>query len=224
MSQNQNTKTDVPEIPPEIQNRRPVALTQLAAESDGLDEVCVPDNNSGITRQSRVARPLQVDMKQVAALNELTKAPPGFEPCAAMTASQVHAIMAKTYPGQPTLDPHYGDMTASFIVWLFENHPADAHVRYYTRLMPNLGVWMARTHPKFRYVPGKRQKLVVKPVAVESAPPSENEELVCLRAENARLKANQKPKAKRAAQAKPAVKQRVIVTKPASAPSTQATV
>jgi hypothetical protein len=44
-----------------------------------------------------------------------------------------------------------GDLTPEFIVWLYEKHARDAHVRFYTRLMPDVGTWIARNRPDYKY-------------------------------------------------------------------------
>lgn len=148
--------SSVPEIPPEIEarQRQSIALTPFAAESIGADTYRSDNDSREIAVDPRrEAQVLAARRSQIDVLNELAKTPPGYEPCAGLSAAQTQEIMARHYLGAPPMDSFYGDLTPAFVVWMFEDHPRDAHVRYYTRLMPNLGTWMARQHPKFEYTP-----------------------------------------------------------------------
>lgn len=162
------SKEIVPEIPPSVQNRmaRGTALTQDAADEIGADEVCVPvaeggvgeaaaaaARNSGPTRIRLRHQQEQFDARQIDALNDLAKAPPGFEPAAGMPAADVMKIMGMHYPGEPTQDPTFGDRTPEYVVFMFEQHPVHAHIRYLSRMMPDVGRWIAKHHPKFVYKP-----------------------------------------------------------------------
>lgn len=216
MSTNRNAN-EVPEVPAELLNRRPVALTAYAAEAEGLDTICVPDNEAGITRQSVRPQQIRFNERQIEAINELCSAPAGFEPAAGMPAKAVMEIMGRNYPDAPKQDPFFGDRTPEFICWLYENHPVEAHIRYLSRLMPDAGRWIAKNHPKFVYVPGKRVAIPGRGVprgydlntdiiATETTSPKDSPEVTALKARIAELEAKTQPtkKTRGKAKAKPA--------------------
>jgi hypothetical protein len=184
--QNQKTKSDLPEIPDEIAGRPQIALTQFAAESINAEEFRGNDDDQPVVSLSN--SPVVFAREKMAQkIDELCKAPPGYEPCIGLTAEQQRIIMGKKYPGQPELDPELGDYTPAFICWLFCHHPRDAHVRYYTRLMPSVGRWIMKEFPDFSF------KNTVAPIAMDfSQPPVEGRKIdtiESLRAELAALKA-----------------------------------
>jgi hypothetical protein len=131
MSQQQTSVT--PEIPPEIQNRRPVALTHAAAEDgsaqprDGLTDAGKSGRiNPGLARymeQKKAGKKGQTARQKADALF-------ASEPLRGMPAAAIEEVRGRTYDGAPEMDGNLGDRTPAFVNWLFKHHPKDAAIRY----------------------------------------------------------------------------------------------
>lgn len=140
------TKINEPLIPDDLQNRGGIALTQLAAQGEGIESISEPGDTAGavpIKQQAIMSNAM------IEAIDRLCAKPIGFNPTAGKPAAEVLEIMARTYEGMPEMGPT-GDLDPEVITWMYANQNADAHVRYALRLMPSPGRWIAKWHPQFR--------------------------------------------------------------------------
>jgi hypothetical protein len=182
-------KVDEPLVPDELQNRGGIALTQWAAEpaKDGtaVDRIALEGDTAGAV-PLRQAPGLSKDT--IAFIDQLCANPPGFNATAGLKADEVLAIMARTYPGMPPMGPT-GDLDPNIIIWLYNNHPADARVRYALRLMPSVSKWISRWYPDWKWeapVLQVKWDSPVLPIPTGSAEPTEADQL---RAKIAAIKA-----------------------------------
>ena len=113
MSETATQKTNEPEVPVELLNRRPIPLTPVAAESMGVD----PRG-----RMEKIRRPAPPVNRPVSA-----------EPLQGLTRAEIEAVRSRAYPGAPEMDGTLGDKTPDFVNWIYKNYPKDAAVRYYAR-------------------------------------------------------------------------------------------
>lgn len=136
---NQLPRSSVPEIPPEIQNRAPIALTHAAAE-DGKAKPREGLTDSGKSGKINAGLAAYNAKKKAAVKKGAAKAGPSRqerlaaaiakEPAKGMTAAQIEEIMGKRYDGQPEMDPNLGDRDQRFINWLVDHHIEDAAIRF----------------------------------------------------------------------------------------------
>jgi hypothetical protein len=133
----ESKKDDIPEVPPSVAARKPVALTQTAAESLGTKTYRSEQEDAPavavVAKAPKGKKPTKVTAKAVV----VAKAPKGFkpspEPLKGLTAAQVNEVRARSYPDAPDMDPMLGDQTPAFKAWLLKNHPRDHEIRYYAR-------------------------------------------------------------------------------------------
>jgi len=125
-------KSDVPDIPEEVLNRKPTALTPFAAETINAKKYM--DEGGRMIETVRVQK-TSSDKARLA--REAAEEFSGPNPLAGTTPEQVAAIKAKNYPDLPAMDVDIGDRSQSFVNALWSKYPKDAVIRYaYRNIWP----------------------------------------------------------------------------------------
>lgn len=153
---------DIPDIPPHILARKPLALTPLAAESQGSNRYM--DEGGRIVGDARRAA-----SKAEKAAAQRAEAFAGSSPLRGLTPIEIDAVRGVVYPDAPKMDPALGDRTVAFKNWLWARHPKDASMRYggtrgiYPSALP--AVWPPKGDP----MSPEMHKLLDKPMALALA-------------------------------------------------------
>jgi hypothetical protein len=117
--------SDVPEIPPEVANRKTKCLTaetaSLIGEKTFLDD-SGRESGQAKARASAAAQAAEAKARKYA----------GPYPLAGLTPEQIHDVRGIIYPDrdQPKMDPESGDRTPDWVNWLWAKYPWDAAKRF----------------------------------------------------------------------------------------------
>lgn len=133
------TKTNaLPEIPDEIAQNKPRALTAYAAEELNAGEVLTEQGMAQIKRPgassaSKATKTPPTKKNTASGKKNAVPAPVSeiiHNPLAGMTAAQIDEVRSRQYTNAPEMDPSLGDLTPEFMKWLRKTHPKDAAIRY----------------------------------------------------------------------------------------------
>ncbi len=132
-------KSDVPDMPEEVVNRKATALTPFAAETIKSDKYMDEGGRMIATHRTQ-----KIQSDRARAAREAAEEFAGGTPLAGTTPEQVAAVKAKNYPDLPAMDVELGDRTPVFVNALWAKYPMDAVIRYaYRDIWPT--TW-AQTH------------------------------------------------------------------------------
>jgi hypothetical protein len=128
-----NKTSAAPDIPDEIANKRPIALSPMAAETGDAELPPAKGKLSAGLAAYNAKKKAGKGGKKSANRALFEKLSLG-EPRAGKTWKEIQEISGRSYPGMPKADPMLGDKDPRVKDWLIENQPEDAAVRYAYRI------------------------------------------------------------------------------------------
>lgn len=117
---------DIPEIPPEVLARKPMALTPQTAALIGGTEYM--DDSGRAAGRAIPSNPKRFEAARIA--RQRAEAYAGPAPLAGLSPEQIDAIRGKSYPDLPKMDLAVGDRTEAFVNALWAKYPWDAAKRF----------------------------------------------------------------------------------------------